>query len=80
MNETVAWSSPAAATTLVGGDGLETGVTAFDGAEFAEVPGTEFCATAVKVYATPGVRPVTSHVVAGAYAMQVNPPGDEVTT
>jgi len=34
---------------LVGGDGLETGVTAFDGTEFADVPGTEFCATAVKV-------------------------------
>lgn len=64
----------------MGGDGLEIGVTAFDGAEGAELPGTEFCATAVKVYATPGARPVTSHVVAGAYAMQVIPSGDEVTT
>ena len=51
---------------MEGGDGLETGVTEFEGAEFGDVPGTEFCATAVKVYATPGVKPVTSHVVAGA--------------
>ena len=79
VNETVTSSSPAAAITFVGAEGLATGVIELDGTDAAEVPGTEFRATAVKVYATPGVKPSTIQMVFGANTVQVKPPGEEVT-
>ena len=78
VNVIVASSSPAAATTFVGADGLAMGVIELDATEAAEVPGTEFLATAVNVYATPGVKPSTRQLVYGANTVQVNPPGEEV--
>ena len=79
MNETVTSSSPAAAITFVGADGLATGAIELDGTDAAAVPRTEFRATAVKVYATPGVKPSTIQLVFGANTVQVKPPGEEVT-
>jgi len=79
VNETVTSSSPAAAITFVGAEGLATGVIELDATDAAEVPGTEFRATAVKVYGTPGVKPSTIQLVFGANTVQVKPPGEEVT-
>jgi len=79
VNVIVASSSPAAATTFVGADGFAIGVIELDATDAKEVPGTEFRATAVNVYATPGVNPSTRQLVFGANTVQVRPPGDEVT-
>ena len=66
--------------TFVGGCGATAcGVTAEDGEEAGLEP-LSFFATTVKVYAVPFVNPVTSHVVAGAVAVQVLPSGLDVTT
>jgi hypothetical protein len=52
-------------------------VTAADDELALELP-IVFVATAVNVYATPSVSPVTAHEVASAAAVQVNPPGLDV--
>jgi hypothetical protein len=78
VNVIVASSSPAAATTFVGADGFAIGVIELEATDAAEVPATEFRATAVNVYATPGVKPSTRQLVSGANTVQVNPPGEEV--
>lgn len=56
----------------------EDGVTEVDAADADDVP-TELVAVTVKVYAVPFVRPLTMHVVAGATAVHVPPPGDADT-
>ena len=61
-----------------GADGPAAGVTELLALEGSEVP-TLLLATTVKVYAVPFVRPVMVQVVSGATAVQVRPPGDEVT-
>jgi hypothetical protein len=54
------------------------GVTGVDAADADDVP-TELVAVTVKVYAVPFVSPLTVHVVAGATAVHVLPPGDADT-
>jgi hypothetical protein len=76
---TVADPFPAEAVTFVGVDGLPTGVTALEAADAAELPRT-FWATALNVYGVPLVNPDTSQPAVGSVVVQVNPPGDEVTT
>ena len=69
---------PAVAVTPVGAPGTTpVGVTELDAALAAPVP-TLLVAVTVKVYAVPGVRPVTVHVSAPV-VVQVRPPGFEVT-
>jgi hypothetical protein len=58
--------------------GALAGVVLKEATDGAEVPATEFRATAVNVYATPGVKPSTKQLVFGANTVQVNPPGEEV--
>ena len=55
-----------------------TGVTAVDAVDGSESP-MPLVATTVNVYAVPFVNPGTTHVVAGAVAVQVAPPGPAVT-
>jgi hypothetical protein len=79
VNVTVAWAFPAVAATAVGAPGVVYGVTALEAVEALEVP-TEFVAVTVKVYALPGVRPVTmceSDVVPAL--LSVPPAGLDVT-
>jgi hypothetical protein len=77
---TVAWPSPAAATTLLGAPGAvgALGVTAFEGLEAGPLP-TEFVAVTVNVYAVPFVRPGTTADVASPLTRTTAPPGDAVT-
>ena len=77
LQETVAWASPAVAATEVGAPGAVAGVTAAEADEAAEVP-AELVAVTVKVWPVPLARPVIVHVVAGAAAVQVAPPGEAV--
>lgn len=63
---------------VVGGVGLFLGVIDDEAVPATEVP-TSLVAVVLKVYATPSVRPVKVHVVAGGVIKQVNPPGEEVT-
>jgi hypothetical protein len=60
----------AEADTVAGAPGTVAGVTAADATDALEPPLTLF-ATTLYVYAVPLVSPVTSHVVAGAVAVQV---------
>lgn len=87
-HETAMLLGPAAAVTDVGalgGVGVggvggvgDVGVTAFDAGLAPDVP-IPFVAVAVKVYAVPGVSPVTVQDEAGTVTVQVPPEGDEVT-
>lgn len=54
-----------------------TGVIGDDVGDVPDVPPGPV-ALAVKVYAVPFVRPVTTHEVAGAVTVHVAPPGDAV--
>jgi hypothetical protein len=65
------------ALTVVGAAGGAAGVTEAEAEEAEEFMFALEVATAVKVYAVPLVRPVTTHEV--VEVVQVNPPGDEVT-
>jgi hypothetical protein len=53
------------------------GVTEADETDACEVPAA-FVAVTANVYGVPLVSPVTVHVVAGAVAVQVAPPGEAV--
>ena len=53
------------------------GVTEAEETDAGEVP-TVFIAVTANVYGVPLVSPVTVHVVAGAVAVQVAPPGEAV--
>jgi hypothetical protein len=75
---TVADPFPAVAVTEVGAPGAPAEVTDEDAPLEAEFP-IAFVATAANVYATPSVRPETAHDVALAAAVQVKPPGSDVT-
>ena len=76
---TLACAFPAVAVAPVGGRGAPTGVTAFDGSDGGPVPAI-FVATAVNVYDTPFVRPVTVCVVVVVPALLSTPPaGFELT-
>ena len=67
------------AETPEGAPGGPLGVTAdADEADAGPVP-AEFVAVTVNVYATPLVRPVTVHEVAGEVALQLLNAGDETT-
>jgi len=67
---------PEVAFTPVGEYGALAGVTAAETVEATPFPAT-LCATTLKVYAVPLVRPVTLQEV--VVVMQVLPPGEEVT-
>ena len=78
MKVTTAELAAATAPAPVGADGTVRGVTDDDGAEDVDVP-APLVAVAVKVYAVPFVRPLTTHDVAGDVTVHVAPPGDAVT-
>lgn len=71
---------PGVATTEVGASGAPTGVAAFEGND--GVPGPEaVVGVTTNVYGVPLVRPVTTHVVVLALAVeQVAPPGEATTS
>ena len=75
---TTADAAPATAPAPEGADGTVFGVTEDDGEEGADAP-APFVAVAVKVYAVPFVKPLTTHDVAGDVTVHVAPPGDAVT-
>ncbi len=79
MKLTVASPLPGVAMAPVGAAGTGTGVVAPDAVDAVEVP-AEFVAVTVKVYAVPFVRPVTTHEVAGAVALQLCPPPPDAVT
>ena len=65
-----------------GAPGKVIGVTGTDADEVSEVKAPLFART-VNEYAVPLVNPLTVHPmggVKGAFTVQVNPPGEEVTT
>ena len=66
------------AVTDVGAPGAVAGTAVADATDATPVP-AEFVAVTVNVYEVPLERPVTVHEVAGAVALQVNEPGEEVT-
>ena len=66
------------AVTVVGALAAVCGVTADDADDAIELP-ISFVAITVNVYTAPLVNPETTHDDAFAAAVQVNPPGDEVT-
>lgn len=68
---------PMTPVTDVGALGLPADVTDADGVLDVELP-IALVATAVKVYATPSVKPFTAQDVAFAAAVHVKPPGLEV--
>lgn len=78
VQETSADCCPAVARTPVGAAGGARIVTDDDGVDAAVVPPV-FVAVTANVYEVPFVRPVTSHVVAGAVAVHVRLPGVDVT-
>ena len=76
---TVALLLPRTATGAAGTSGTGNGVAALD-ANDADVAPARFDATVVNVYATPFVRPVTSHMPEAPDTEHVTAPGDDVTT
>jgi hypothetical protein len=70
---TTAAALAGAAATEPGASGVVLGVT--DAGDDAVPLPTAFVANTVTEYATPLVRPVIVHVVAGAVAVQNAPPG-----
>jgi hypothetical protein len=68
---------PTEPVTELGADGAPADVTEEDAPLEDEFP-IALVATAVNVYATPSVNPVTAQEVAFAAAVHVNPPGLEV--
>jgi len=63
---------------LLGAPGTDCSVNGALDAEGVDDPAA-VVATTLKVYVFPFVSPGTVHVVAGAVAMQVAPPGEAVT-
>jgi hypothetical protein len=70
VNETTADAFAVVAVTPVGGPGILAGVTADDAVESVEVPDV-FVAVVLNLYAVPFVRPEITHVVAGAFTVQL---------
>jgi hypothetical protein len=66
------------AVAAVGAPGTVNGVTELEASEAALLPAA-FAAVTVKVYAVPGVNPVTVALVAVLAAVALSPPGAEVT-
>jgi hypothetical protein len=70
VNETTADAFAVVAVSPVGGPGILAGVTADDAAESVDVP-EAFVAVVLNLYAVPFVRPEITHVVAGAFTVQL---------
>lgn len=87
-HDTVADPEPATTDTEPGAEGVtgvggvggvgDVGVTALDAADAPDVA-SPLVAVEVNVYDVPGVRPVTTHDVAGTITVQVPPAGLDVT-
>ena len=74
---TVACAFPGVAITFVGAPEGPAGDTEVEALDATLLP-IAFSALTVKVYPVPFVRPVTVHELP-CVALQVNPPGEEVT-
>ena len=75
---TIAWVFVRSAITLVGVSGTVAGVLAADAVDGTDVPAA-LMATAVKGYAVPLVKSVTTHDNGPEVHVQLRPSGDEVT-
>jgi hypothetical protein len=78
LKATDACPSPAVAVIVDGALAAVCGVTDVVADDATELP-ISFVATTVNVYTVPFVKPETTHEVAFAAAVHVNPPGDDVT-
>lgn len=78
---TTACPSPATAVGVPGVPGATAacGVTGSDDTDAPEADPMPFAPETVKVYGVPGVRPATTHDVAGAVTTHEPPAGADVT-